>query len=92
MAGMLTGDRMVRLEVAGMCQQQISRTSNYAVTVPYSSMSQAMQNIQRRGGKVIGVHVSDVIAAVGTPIAAATKVSAIASDPAKDKTKGKKKK
>lgn len=59
MAGMLTGDCAVRLEVAGMCQQSLFHTSNYTITVPYSSMSKTMQNISRMGGKVVGVQVSD---------------------------------
>ena len=63
MPGMLTGDRTVRLEVAGMCQQNISHTSNYTITVPYNSMSSTMQSISRMGGKVVGVQVSDVQAA-----------------------------
>jgi hypothetical protein len=63
MPGMLTGDRMVRLEVAGGGQQSISHTNSYTVTVPYASMSRTMQNINRMGGKVVGVHVSDVNAA-----------------------------
>ncbi len=81
MAGMLTGDRMVRLEIAGVCQQAISHTSNYSVIVPYRSMSQTMQNISRMGGKVVGVQVSDVAAAApnATPVAAA---------PAAEKTSG----
>jgi CpcD/allophycocyanin linker domain len=74
MTGMLTGDRMVRLEVAGLRQQQMSRTSNYSITIPYRSMSSAMQNIMRLGGKVVGVQVSDAAMAatptvVTTPIA-----------------------
>jgi hypothetical protein len=67
MTGMLTGDRMVRLEVTGMCQQNISRSSNYSVTVPYNSMSPVMKNIMRMGGKVTGVYLSDRPAAVGIP-------------------------
>jgi CpcD/allophycocyanin linker domain len=63
MPGMLTGDRMVRLEVAGGGQQSISHTNSYTVTVPYASMSRTMQNINRMGGKVVGVHVSDMNAA-----------------------------
>jgi CpcD/allophycocyanin linker domain len=63
MPGMLTGDRMVRLEVTGGGQQSISHTNSYTVTVPYNSMSRTMQNINRMGGKVVGVHVSDMNAA-----------------------------
>jgi hypothetical protein len=59
MTGMLTGDRMVRLEVAGICQQSIAPTSNYTVTVPYGSMSKTMQSVSRMGGKIVGVQISD---------------------------------
>jgi CpcD/allophycocyanin linker domain len=72
MTGMLTGDRMVRLEVSGMCQQSVSRTSNYTVTVPYSSMAQTMKNIMRRGGKVTGVHTSSTAAATPSPAYSST--------------------
>lgn len=72
MPGMLTGDRMVRLEVAGICQQSISHTSNYAMTVPFGSMSKAMQNINRMGGKVVGVHISDIKAAAAQSVSTAT--------------------
>jgi CpcD/allophycocyanin linker domain len=74
MTGMLTGDRMVRLEVAGLRQQHMSRSSNYSVTIPYGSMSSAMQNIMRLGGKVVGVKVSD--AAMGAmPDAVITQIA-----------------
>jgi CpcD/allophycocyanin linker domain len=70
MPGMLTGDRMVRLEVAGGGQQSISHTNSYTVTVPYASMSRTMQNISRIGSRVVGVHVSDVNAAAPQPTTA----------------------
>jgi CpcD/allophycocyanin linker domain len=93
MTGMLTGDRMVRLEVAGLRQQHMSRTSNYSVTIPYGSMSSAMQNITRLGGKVVGVRVSDAAVAatpsvVSKPIAT-TEVK-VTRTPAKS-NKGKRK-
>jgi CpcD/allophycocyanin linker domain len=93
MTGMLTGDRMVRLEVAGLRQQHMSRSSNYSVTIPYSSMSSAMQNIMRLGGKVVGVKVSD--AAMGaTPDAVITPIATtevkVTKTPAKS-NKGKRK-
>jgi hypothetical protein len=72
---MLTGDRVVRLEVTGMSQQKVSHTSNCTLTVPYSSMSKTMQNISRMGGKVVGVHVSDMAGAAGKPAAVAPKVT-----------------
>jgi hypothetical protein len=68
MVGMLTGDRVVRLEITGMCRQPSFHTSNYVVTVPYGSMSRTMQNIMRLGGKVTGVHMSDVAAASGVAV------------------------
>jgi hypothetical protein len=86
MTGMLTGDRMVRLEVSGICQPT-TRASNYAITVPYTSMSQTMRNIMRMGGKVTGVQVSDVTAVSGVTIAAPAPTIAASS-----KEKGKKKK
>lgn len=67
MAGMTTigtlgtssyGTRTVEIEVTGVCQQDVAKTSTYTVKVPYSRMSQAMQSINRMGGKVAGVTVS----------------------------------
>jgi phycocyanin-associated, rod len=64
MSGMITtGDtnvssyssRTVEIEVTGVCHQDIMRTSNYKVKVPYSRMSQTMQRINRMGGKVAKV-------------------------------------
>ncbi|NET03286.1 MAG: rod-capping linker protein [Merismopedia sp. SIO2A8] len=47
--------RSIVIEVTGLCRQDVMRTSNYTVKVPYSRMSQAMQGIMRMGGKVVGV-------------------------------------
>lgn len=47
--------RTVTIEVAGVCQQSVLKTGNYTVRVPYSQMSQAMQSINRQGGKVASV-------------------------------------
>lgn len=64
MSGMVTtGDtnassyssRTVEFEVTGVCRQDVMRTSNYKVKVPYSRMSQTMQSINRMGGKVAKV-------------------------------------
>jgi hypothetical protein len=82
MPGMFTGDRMVRLEVAGGCQPSASATNQYTLTVPFSSMSTAMQNVSRMGGKIVGVQVSDVKAVAAAPVVAT---------PAVDKTPGQKK-
>jgi hypothetical protein len=86
MSGILTGDRMVRLEVAGVCRPNLTRKSNYSVTVPYNSMSRTMQSVMRMGGRVTGVHVSDIPAA-----AASVSVSAQAPEAAKPTAKGQKK-
>lgn len=64
MSGMVTtgdtsvsshGSRTVELEVTGVCRQDVMRTSNYKIKVPYSRMSQTMQSINRMGGKVAKV-------------------------------------
>ncbi len=64
MSGMITtgdtnistyGGRTVAIEVTGVCRQDVMRTSNYTVQVPYSRMSQTIQNINRMGGKVAGI-------------------------------------
>ena len=47
--------RTVTIEVAGVCQQSVLKTGNYTVRVPFSQMSQAMQSINRQGGKVASV-------------------------------------
>ena len=44
--------RMVEIEVTGLCRQEIIRASNYRVKVPYSRLSQKMQEITRMGGKI----------------------------------------
>lgn len=47
--------RTVEIEVTGLCRQDVMRTSNYKVKVPYSRMAQEVQRISRMGGKVAGV-------------------------------------
>ena len=68
MSGMITtGDtnvstysgRTIAIEVTGVCRQDVMRTSNYTVKVPYSRMSQTIQNINRMGGKVAGVSLGE---------------------------------
>ena len=51
------GSRTVTIEVSGVRRQDVMRTSNYTVKVPYSRMSQAIKNINRLGGKVNNVYV-----------------------------------
>jgi hypothetical protein len=79
---MFTGDRMVRLEVAGVCQPSAKPTNHYTLTVPFSSMSTATQNVSRMGGKIVGVQVSDVKSVAAAPVVVA---------PVVDKTPGQKK-
>lgn len=64
MSGMITtgdtnisgyGSRTISIEVTGVRRQDVMRTSNYTVKVPYSRMSQTIQNISRMGGKVASV-------------------------------------
>lgn len=67
MAGMTTtgcvgvsdySSRSVTIDVASVARQDVAKTSNYQVKVPFSQMSQAMHNIAEFGGKVVGVSVS----------------------------------
>ena len=64
MSGMITtgdtnisgyGSRTVSIEVTGVRRQDVMRTSNYTVKVPYSRMSETIKNISRMGGKVASV-------------------------------------
>jgi len=68
MSGMITtqntnvstyGSRNVTIEVSGVCRQDVMRTSNYTVKVPYSRMSQTIQNISRMGGKIAGISMGE---------------------------------
>lgn len=73
------GSRTVAISVTGVCRQDVMKTSNYTVKVPYSRMAQTIQGIARMGGKVAGVSLlpssnSDVQAE--QPIQAATKPEA----------------
>lgn len=62
------GSRTVAIEVTGVCRQELMRTSNYTVKVPYSRMSQTIQNINRMGGKVANISLNET-----TPVVAPTK-------------------
>ncbi|WP_088239795.1 phycobilisome linker polypeptide [Calothrix rhizosoleniae] len=66
MAGMTTtglpkfsdySDRNVVIEITGLCRQDVMKTSNYEMKVPFNRMSQAMQTIHRMGGKVANIRV-----------------------------------
>ncbi|NEP16598.1 MAG: rod-capping linker protein [Leptolyngbya sp. SIO4C1] len=50
-------DRSVIIEVTKLCRQDVMKTSNYEVKVPYSQMSQTIRNIGAMGGKVANVTV-----------------------------------
>lgn len=69
------GSRTVAIQVTGVCRQDVMRTSNYIVKVPYSRMSQAMQNISRMGGKVTGVSVG------GTPMSTTSATKTTVTEP-----------
>ena len=51
------GNRTVAIEVSGLCNMDINRTSSYTIKVPFSRMSSAMQSINHSGAKVVGVSV-----------------------------------
>ncbi|MEL7086535.1 MAG: phycobilisome linker polypeptide [Cyanobacteria bacterium P01_A01_bin.3] len=61
------GNRTVAIEVSGLCDMGITRTSNYTIKVPFSRMSQTMQTINRSGAKVIGVTVPGAQAVAEEP-------------------------
>lgn len=76
MSGMITtgdssissyGSRTVEIEVTGVCRQDVMRTSNYTVKIPYSRMSQTMKNIYSMGGKVAKVTLLPADASVSQP-------------------------
>lgn len=52
--------RSVIIKVTGLVRQDMMKTSNYEVKVPFSQMSKTMQNIGRLGGKVASVTVVGV--------------------------------
>lgn len=59
--------RTVAIEVAGVCRQDVMRSSNYTVKIPYSQMSQTMQNINLMGGKVTGVSFGTSVQVADSP-------------------------
>ncbi|NEQ44145.1 MAG: rod-capping linker protein [Leptolyngbya sp. SIOISBB] len=52
------GSRPISIMVTGVCQQDVTKTSNYEIKVPFSQMSQAMRSINRMGGKISTVSVA----------------------------------
>ncbi|NER33398.1 MAG: HEAT repeat domain-containing protein [Oscillatoria sp. SIO1A7] len=49
--------RSVAIQVTGVRRQDLMHRSNYTVRVPYTSMSKAIQNIHRIGGKITSISV-----------------------------------
>ena len=79
MSGMITtgdtnisgyGSRTVTIEVTGVRRQDVMRTSNYTVKVPYSRMSETIKNISRMGGKIANVSLEETAPQDSEPIAA----------------------
>lgn len=56
--------RNVVIEVSGLCRQDVMKTSNYKIQVPFSRMSQTMQSISRMGGKVSNVTLGSAVTKV----------------------------
>ena len=52
-------NRIVEISVAGVCNQNVRRVSNYTVKLPQNRMSDAMREIHSLGGKITGVTVLD---------------------------------
>ncbi len=48
-------DCMMKIDVTNMSAHTATRTSAYAIKVPFSSLSRTMQFIHRSGGKVVEV-------------------------------------
>lgn len=51
------GSSTVVFTVEGVCDQALSRTSNYTVKVPFSQMNEAYKSIGQSGGKITAVQV-----------------------------------
>jgi CpcD/allophycocyanin linker domain len=62
------GSRILTLQVTGMAQD--SRLGTYTMTIPHRCLSQTMQGIHRRGGKVVGVSLSSAQAVSSKSVAA----------------------
>lgn len=51
------GSSTVVFTVEGVCNQDLARTSNYTVKVPFSQMNEAYKSIGCSGGKITAVQV-----------------------------------
>ena len=49
-------DRILLIEVSGLCQQGVMPTSHYTFKVPYRSLARTLQFIDRKGGKVVRIN------------------------------------
>ena len=67
------GSSTVVFTVEGVCDQDLSRTSNYTVKVPFSSMNEAYKSIGRSGGKITSIQVGASVPAQPPAPAAAKK-------------------
>ena len=56
------GSRTIAIEVTGLCRQDVIPTSNYTIKVPYTRMSQTIQNINRMGGKIASISLEGITA------------------------------
>jgi CpcD/allophycocyanin linker domain len=83
---MMTGDRLVLIEVMGGCNTAAHQT-NHSVRTPYSNMSSTIQRITQQGGKILKV---TVVGSSQAPIAAPAAPSEVAEEPQKKGGKSKK--
>lgn len=67
--------RKVAIQVVGLPNQTLKRTSNYTVIVPYYRFSQTIQQICRTGGRIVDItlHSSSLIATKTAEILPETK-------------------
>lgn len=49
-------DRILLVEVTGLCQQSGISTSHYTFKVPYRSLARLLQFVKQKGGKIVRVH------------------------------------
>lgn len=54
----ISSNRQVTIRVTGLANNSYVRSSDCVMEVPYSSMSKALQLVQRLGGKITNVQVS----------------------------------
>jgi phycocyanin-associated, rod len=84
------GSRTIAIEVTGVCCQDVMRTSNYTINVPYSRMSQTIQNINRMGGKVANISLRETAVTITTPPSAQKETNESSEPEPKRRSGGKK--